>query len=110
MTINVTIPGSTFGSPYGVGISEKTQITKYLTDNTDWYLKPLWNTITGGKMRNQLFRTAVLYHTKKKTTLVVPDNVVLAESEEKARIATIKDIPATYKERFDRLEVVVRPF
>ena len=58
----------------------------------------------------QLFWTAVLYRKGKKTTLVVPPETVLAESEAKAKIAAIKEIPSDFKERFDRLEVVVRPF
>ena len=79
---------------YGVGIM----------DNTE-----LFHRISGGNMK-KLFWTAVLYHKGKKTTLVVPPETVLAASEEKAKTAAIKDIPSEYKERFDRLEVVVRPF
>ncbi len=58
----------------------------------------------------QLFWTAVLYRKGKKTELVVPPETVLAASEAKARTMAIKEIPASYTERFDRLEVVVRPF
>lgn len=61
-------------------------------------------------MKKQLFWTAVLYHKGKKTTLVLSPEAVLAESEDKARIGAIKDISSEYKDRFDRLEVVVRPF
>ena len=62
------------------------------------------------KNMKQLFWTAVLYRKGKKTTLVVPPETVLAESETKAKVAAIKEIPSDFKERFDRLEVVVRPF
>ena len=80
---------STICNPYGVGIM----------DNT-----------TPEENMKKLFWTAVLYHKGKKTTLVVPPETVLAASEEKAKTAAIKDIPSSFKERFDRLEVVVRPF
>ena len=62
------------------------------------------------KNMKQLFWTAVLYRKGKKTELVVPPETVLAESEAKARVAAIKEIPSSFTKRFDRLEVVVRPF
>ena len=74
------------------------------------YHTMIMDDITLGENMKQLFWTAVLYRKGKKTELVVPPETVLAASEAKARAATIKEIPASYTKRFDRLEVVVRPF
>ena len=65
------------------------------------------------KMRKQLFWVAVIYHcgkNGKKTEIVFDPEAVLAMSEEEVRKAAIKMIPTRFKERFDRLELVVRPF
>ena len=74
------------------------------------YGTSIMDDITPGGNMKKLFWTAVLYHKGKKTTLVMSPEVTLAESTEKAKVWAIKDIPASYKDRFDRLEVVVRPF
>ena len=58
----------------------------------------------------QLYWVAVLYRKGKKTELIVEPEIMLATSEEKAKAGMINRIPSEYKERFDRLEVVVRPF
>ena len=58
----------------------------------------------------QLYWVAVLYRKGKKTELIVEPVIMLAVSEEKAKAGMINIIPSSYKERFDRLEVVVRPF
>ena len=62
------------------------------------------------KKMKQLFWTAAFYRKGKKTEMVQYPNAELYESKDAARRATIKRIPSSYKERFDRLEVVVRPF
>lgn len=65
------------------------------------------------KNMKKLFWVAVLYHGGKnrgKTEVVIDAHEVLARDEDKAREVTIKNIPAKYKEEYDRLEVVVRPF
>ena len=61
-------------------------------------------------MQKKLFWVAVLYHDKKKTKVVIGPHHRLAKSEDTARKAAIKEIDAVWKERFDRLEVIVRPF
>lgn len=58
----------------------------------------------------QLYWVAVLYRKGKKTELILEPEIMLAVSEEKAKAGIINIIPSSYKERFDRLEVVVRPF
>ena len=62
------------------------------------------------KKMKQLFWVAVLYHKGKKTELIVEPEIMLAADAEKAKAGIINIIPSSYKERFDRLEVVVRPF
>ena len=62
------------------------------------------------KNMKQLYWVAVLYRKGKKTELIVEPEIMLAASEEKAKAGMINRIPSSYKERFDRLEVVVRPF
>ncbi len=62
------------------------------------------------KNMKQLYWVAVLYRKGKKTELIVEPEIMLAVSEEKAKAGMINMIPSNYKERFDRLEVVVRPF
>jgi len=64
-------------------------------------------------MSKKLFWVAVLYHggkRRQKTSVVQYPIVELWKSEDAAREATIKVIHAKYKERYDRLEVLVRPF
>lgn len=62
------------------------------------------------KKMKQLYWTAVIYRKGKKTEVVIYPEPVLAADEAAARGAAIKAIPMHFKERFDRLEVVVRPF
>jgi len=65
------------------------------------------------KNMKKLFWVAVLYHggkNRRKTEVVLDAHEVLAKSEDDVREQTIKHIPAKYKELYDRLEVVVRPF
>jgi hypothetical protein len=62
------------------------------------------------KKMKQLYWVAVLYRKGKKTELILEPEIMLAVSEEKAKAGIINIIPSSYKERFDRLEVVVRPF
>ncbi len=61
-------------------------------------------------MQKKLFWVAVLYHGKKKTIIVVGPHHQLAKNEAAAKKAAIKEVDLDYKERYDRLEVVVRPF
>ena len=58
----------------------------------------------------QLYWVAVLYRKGKKTEVVLYPDAELYENEAEAKKEAIKKIPSSYKERFDRLEVVVRPF
>ena len=67
-------------------------------------------TITEENMQKKLFWVAVLYHGKKKTEVVRHPEIELAKNEDAARKAAIKEIDLDYKDRFDRLEVLVRPF
>ena len=65
------------------------------------------------KNMKKLFWVAVLYHggkNRKKTEVVQFPEVNLFANEDAAREKTIAGIPANYKKRYDRLEVVVRPF
>jgi len=65
------------------------------------------------KNMKKLFWVAVLYHggkNRRKTEVVRYPEMELWKSEDAAREATIAKIPAKYKEEYDRLEVVVRPF
>ncbi|KKL60353.1 hypothetical protein LCGC14_2206150 [marine sediment metagenome] len=98
---------------YGAGI------TKLLADQSKiWRIDPPTYNFTGrtalrpSKEKNmkQLYWVAVLYRKGKKTELIVEPEIMLAVSEEKAKAGIINIIPSSYKERFDRLEVVVRPF
>ena len=90
--------GAVFGNPYGVGITRRHYDTIIMDD------------IIHGENMKQLYWVAVLYRKGKKTELVVEPEIMLAVSEEKAKAGMINRIPSSYKERFDRLEVVVRPF
>ena len=58
----------------------------------------------------QLYWVAVLYRKGNKTTVVQWPQAELAAGEEVARKAAIKGIETKYKKRYDRLEVIVRPF
>ncbi|KKK71168.1 hypothetical protein LCGC14_2916620 [marine sediment metagenome] len=62
------------------------------------------------KNMKQLYWVAVLYRRGKKTEVLLYPDAELYENEAEAKKEAIKKIPSSYKERFDRLEVVVRPF
>ena len=75
-----------------------------------WRIDSPTHALLEERKMKQLFWTAAFYRKGKKTEMVQYPNAELYESEDAARRATIKRIPSSYKERFDRLEVVVRPF
>ncbi len=64
-------------------------------------------------MKKQFFWTAAIYHSgkdDKEAEVVLAPHAGLYSSEAKARKKAIKAIPTKFKERFDRLEVIVCPF
>ena len=92
---------------YGVGIAEYLTAGQILRQFS-------WTSIqTEEKNMKKLFWVAVLYHggkNRRKTEVVRYPEMELYKSEDAAREAAIAKIPAKYKEEYDRLEVVVRPF
>ena len=84
----------------------------YSVSIADMLNKP-FSTVKEDNMKKKLFWVAVLYHKGKNgkdTEIVNGAYEVLALDEAAARKKAIKEIPAKYKDRFDRLEVLVRPF
>lgn len=71
--------------------------------------------------RGRLFEYAVLYHPKQKkdnagnditpkSEMIVEPTRVLAENEKEVGIKASRAVPATYDEKLDDVEILVRPF
>ena len=73
-------------------------------------------------MAQKLFEYAVLFHPKRskkqeeeeaqgpKSTLLVDVTRILAKDEKVVGMLAVKQIPDSYSEKLDQVEIIVRPF
>lgn len=68
-------------------------------------------------MKKQLYQYAVLFHPTKeemekgeKSKIIVDLKTILASSEKEAAMIASREIPDTYLDKLDQVDVAIRPF